>query len=70
MKALLAFLSLVVGWLAAVTSTFIWVGYSIYELVKTNQGFFEIVIPNAGCWLLQIVIGVILISLASALANK
>lgn len=70
MTALLAFLSLVIGWVAIVTSTFIWVGYSIWELVKTDQGFFEIVLPNTGCWVLQIVIGIILIMISPVLTTK
>lgn len=66
MAGFIAVVLMVIGWAATVTSTFIWVGYSIYQVIKTDLGFFEIVLPNAGFWLLQLVAGVICITLPTA----
>jgi len=69
LRVLIASISLVLGGLLATTSTVIWVGYSIYEMVKTEQGFFEIVLPNAGYWLLQTVVGIILLTIAKVTSD-
>lgn len=65
----MAFIFLVVGWIAAATSTFVWVAHGIYELIKTDQSFWAIVLGNGGFWILQLVIGILLIGLAKATAD-
>ena len=51
------------GWIASVTSTFIWVAHGVYELVKTDLPFWDILLGNGGLWLLQIVLGLLLLAL-------
>ena len=60
-KLIVGVSSLVLGWVSLVTATFFWVGYSIYELVRTDAGFFSIVLPNVGFWVLQLIVGLILL---------
>ena len=52
-----------IGWVAGVTSTVIWVAHGIYELVKTDLPFWDILLGNGGLWLLQIVLGLILLGI-------
>jgi hypothetical protein len=58
------FITALFGWILAISSTFVWIGYSIYQTIKTDLGFFEIVLPNIGFWVLQTVIGVLLVGIS------
>lgn len=54
-------LVLIIGWLLVVTSTFVWVGHGVYQLIKTDFGFWSILFTNGGFWLLQLIIGLLLV---------
>lgn len=69
MKAILGLIFLVVGWIAAATSTFVWVAHGIYELIKTDYSFWAILLSNGGFWILQLVIGILLVFLAKLLTD-
>ena len=45
------------GWILLATNLFVWIGYSVYQVLKTNLGFFEIILPNIGYFALQAILG-------------
>lgn len=69
MKAILGLIFLVVGWIATATSTFVWVAHGIYELIKTDYSFWAILLSNGGFWILQLVVGIVLIVLAQVMVD-
>ena len=70
MSNILVGLMLVVGWGGLVSATFIWVAHGIYELIKTDQSFWEILIFNSGFWVLQVVVSFILVTLSAAILSN
>ncbi|AUR92279.1 TMhelix containing protein [Vibrio phage 1.170.O._10N.261.52.C3] len=49
----------VIGWVMAVSATFVWAGKGIYDLTQ-GVTFWEAVLPNLGFWFLQLVVGLLL----------
>lgn len=66
----MAFLVIILGWLLLVTSTFVWVGHGIYQLVKTDLSFWSVLFTNGGFWLLQLIVGLLLIGVGVATKTK
>lgn len=52
----LMFFSYFVLWLA----TPVWIVKLIYDLVKTDDSFWFVLLSNTGCWVLTLVVGFIL----------
>lgn len=69
MKYLFATICFVTGWVAAVTATPVWIIKAIYELIKTDIGFWSIAFSNLGGWVVTLLIAVILFIAAYALAE-
>ncbi|ASU03306.1 hypothetical protein [Pseudoalteromonas phage J2-1] len=53
-------LMVLMGWLGLISGNLFWIGHAIYELVKTDQGFFTIVATNFGWWLLHMAVSILL----------
>lgn len=70
MKYLLGFISGLFAWILLVSATFVWGGYAIFQLIKYDTGFFEVVIPCFGGWLLQLFLGVCWLVLGEILTSK
>ncbi|AUR87481.1 TMhelix containing protein [Vibrio phage 1.101.O._10N.261.45.C6] len=66
----MSYLSILLGYILLISSTFIWVGHAIYQVVKTDLGFFSIALPNIGYWVLQIVVGIFLVGLGVLSTKK
>ena len=62
-------LLIVLGYFVLGTSSFIWAGHGIYELVKTDQTFWTVLLSNGGFWLLQIFVGFIIL-VVGTVTNK
>lgn len=54
-------LLIVLGYFLLGTSSFIWAGHGIYELIKTDQTFWTVLLSNGSFWLLQIFVGFIIL---------
>lgn len=54
----MSYILMFIGWVLAATSSIIWAARGIYQLFKTDLGFWEILFSNGGFWLLQLVVGV------------
>lgn len=39
---------ILLGWVLLATSSFVWGGHGIYELIKTDKSFLDILLPNFG----------------------
>lgn len=50
-----------IGWLLLVSAQFTWIGHGIYQLIKTDLGFFTILFTNGGCWLLHMLVGMVFV---------
>lgn len=59
--------TLVVGYIFTWVAWPIWITRAIYEMVKTDQGFFTIVFSNMGLGLLQFCIGLVLVFIGAGL---
>ena len=57
----MSWLMILVGWAGIITGNIFWIGHAIYELIKTDAGFFAIVLSNLGFWLLHIAISIVLL---------
>lgn len=55
----LSFGLMFVGWLLTASSTIVWVGKGIYDLVRTDQEFLTILVSCLIGWGLQTVVGLI-----------
>ena len=66
----MSWLILLVGWLGIVTGNIFWIGHAIYQLVKTDMGFFTIVLSNFGFWLLHMAISIVLLLVGLARKAK
>ena len=66
----MSWLMILVGWLGIVTGNIFWIGHAIYQLVKTDAGFFTIVLSNFGFWLLHMVISIVLLLVGLARKAK
>lgn len=63
---ILAFLGVLGAW----SAIFIWIGYSLYQVLKTDLGFFDIVLPNLGYGVLQFIVSYILVLIGAVLVAK
>lgn len=66
----MSWLILLVGWLGIVTGNIFWIGHAIYQLVKTDMGFFTIVLSNFGFWVLHMAVSIVLIVVGAARKSK
>ena len=57
----MSWLMILVGWVGIITGNIFWIGHAIYELIKTDAGFFTIVLSNFGFWLLHMAISIVLL---------
>lgn len=48
------------AWLCFISGNVVWIGHALYELFKTDQGFFTVVLSNGFYWIIQMVVGVVL----------
>lgn len=66
-------ISMILGYVFAWTAWPLWIIHAIYEMVKTEQGFFTIVFSNLGLGLVQFILGLALIfvpAIISTIFNK
>lgn len=56
---ILSLIFLLIGCFLCVTTTFVWAGHGIYELIKTDQDFWEVLLFNGGMWVFQLGIGIV-----------
>lgn len=66
----MGFVSMILGWVLCISATLFWIGRSVWQLFKTDLGFFAIALPNFGFWILQIIVGIIFIIVGLAKAGK
>tara|TARA_R110000851_G_scaffold271720_1_gene424358 strand:+ start:759 stop:971 length:213 start_codon:yes stop_codon:yes gene_type:complete len=69
MSTLLGAILVFLGWVGLVSATFMWGGYGIYQLVKTDIGFFSIILPCLGWWVLQMFISWIMLMVGAVLVS-
>lgn len=50
-----------VGIVGLWSASFLWAGHAIYELIKTDQGFFTIFFSNLGLWVVQMLLSWVLL---------
>lgn len=56
MGVILGSVLLFLGWIGIISATFVWGGYGVYQLVKTDISFFSVVLPCLGYWVLQMIV--------------
>ena len=56
---------MIVGYIAAWSAWPLWIIHAIYEMVKTDLGFFTIVFSNLGLGLLQFGLGIAIVMIGS-----
>ena len=66
----MSWLMILVGWVGIITGNIFWIGHAIYELIKTDAGFFTIVLSNFGFWLLHMAISIVLLLVGLAPKSK
>ena len=66
----MSWLMIFIGWLGVVTGNLFWIGHAIYQLVKTDMGFFSILAVNFGWWLLHMAVSIILLVFGLASKSK
>tara|TARA_B100001105_G_C22042633_1_gene294692 strand:+ start:241 stop:459 length:219 start_codon:yes stop_codon:yes gene_type:complete len=62
-------LFLFLGWLLLVTTTFLWTGHGIYQLIKTDIGFWTVVSTNLFGWIVQGLVGSVFIGIGMTTAS-
>lgn len=65
MSQLIAFVLIVVGYIATWSAWPLWIIHAIYEMVKTELGFFTIVFSNLGLGLLQFCLGITIVMIGT-----
>ncbi len=60
-SAILGIIFMFVGAIGLWSASFLWVGHAIYELIKTDQGFFTIFLSNLGLWVVQMLLSWVLL---------
>lgn len=66
----MSWLMLFLGWLGIVTGNIFWIGHAIYQLVRTDMGFFTVVLSNFGFWVLHMAVSIVLIAIGAARKSK
>lgn len=64
------YLMMLLGWLGLISGNLFWIGHAIYELIKTDAGFFTIVLSNFGYWLLHMAVSIVLLVVGYYLLEK
>ena len=70
MGTLIGIILVFLGWVGLVSATCLWGGYGIYELIKSDEGFFAIILPCVGYWILQMVLSWIALIFGAAVTNS
>ena len=65
MSHLVALGLIIVGYIAAWSAWPLWIVHAIYEMVRTELGFFTIVFSNLGMGLLQFCLGIAIVVIGS-----
>ena len=66
----MSWLILFLGWLGVVTGNLFWIGHAIYQLVKTDMGFFTVLLSNLGFWVLHMLVSIIFIVVGIGMKSK
>ncbi len=68
-SAILGIIFMFVGVVGLWSAPFLWGGHAIYELIKTDQGFFTIFFSNFGLWVAQMLLSGCLLLIARVAAK-
>jgi hypothetical protein len=57
----MVYVLMIIGWSLLATSTFVWGGHTIYQLVKTDLSFWYLMLSNTLFWVIQLIVGYLLL---------